>query len=186
MISGLWYAIETRRGYELLGAKILRSKGYLTFAPLYRKRKVGDHPAEVDIPLFENYLFVQIPREARAPCGPIVTTPGVKRIVSFGGVAAVVPDSEIETIRDLVNSGICLEPWKWIPSGSVITIESGPMKGVEGVLISAPTEQRIVVSIQILQRSVTAILDTDTVYTVLKSGRGETRAERLAVTLTQR
>jgi transcription antitermination factor NusG len=74
-------------------------------------------------------------------------------IVSFCNVPAVVSEEEIEAICKIVNSKFCTEPCEFLPTGQRVRINSGPLRGVEGVLVSGTDFSKVVVSINALQRS---------------------------------
>ncbi len=181
MDTRYWYALQVRPKYEKISEAGLQNKGYEVFLPTYRKRQETERSA-VERPLFPGYLFC---RMAQGFGGRMVTTPGVIKILSFGGHAAVVEDQEIEDIRAIVSSNVMREPWQYLPAGCVVEVRSGPLQGLTGVLLSFKGTRRIIVSVSILQRSVAAVLDANTAVSVLYAPqRPATRVEQMAVTLT--
>ena len=57
-------------------------------------------------------------------------------------------------------------PWPFLRAGQKIVVTRGPLSGVEGFLVSSKNEYRLVVSIQLLQRSVAAEIDRDCIEPV--------------------
>ena len=147
-----WLAIQVRPRHELLAAKILSNKGYEPFVPLYRsKRQWSDRRKEVDLPLFGGYVFCRL---SVAAWGPIITTPGVIRIVCAGKTIAVISDSEIEFIRTVVQNGFKAEPCSYLKKGDRVRVEDGPLAGVEGLLVGWENGHRLILSIDLVQSSV--------------------------------
>jgi transcription antitermination factor NusG len=180
MEMNYWYALQVRPKYEKISETGLQNKGYEVFLPTYRKRQETDRTA-IDRPLFPGYLFCRMTQEFK---GQIVTTPGVMKILSFGGHAAVVKDQEIEDIRVLVRSDVMREPWQYLPAGCIVQVCSGPLQGLTGVLLSIKDTRHIIVSVSILQRSVAAVLDSNTAVSVLYTPQlPATRMEQMAVRL---
>lgn len=148
-----WFALQVRARTEPQVSTILRAKGYEEFLPTYKARRSG---ALTDSPLFPGYLFCKITSQA---CGLIVTTPGVIRIVEFGGRPAPIDPNEIRTLQLLVNSGAPISAWHGLELGDKVYIEEGPLRGAVGVLTSFRTKQRLTVSITLMMRTVSAEVD---------------------------
>jgi transcription antitermination factor NusG len=165
-----WYAVQIRPTYVTLSEMGLRAKGYEIFLPTYRKCVLsGSRTITNECPLFPGYLFCRITPECN---GHIVTTPGVIRIVAFGGQPAVIDEEEIVRVRTIIASDVVRDPWQYVQTGCTIQIRSGPLKGLRGILISTKQSRRIVVSVSILQRSVAAVLDSDTTISILSAPNG--------------
>ena len=72
-------------------------------------------------------------------------------------------------MRTLVGSGLLISPWPFLGPGESVLIERGPLKGVEGVLQSVKGHRRLVVSINVLRRSVATEIDRSWVRPLKKS-----------------
>lgn len=120
--------------WEWAALKCLISKGYECLLPSYRqKRQRADRVVEKELPLFPSYLFCRFDLQNRVGLGRVVSTPGVRRIVSFGGEPAAVVDHEIEALVKLMATEMPREPWRYIPFGVRLRIDIGPLAGVEGI-----------------------------------------------------
>jgi transcriptional antiterminator NusG len=97
---------------------------------------------------------------------PVLTVPGVVSLVGIGKTPLAVPDQEIEQVRRMVAFPALVTPWPFLEEGQTVLIERGPLSGVEGVLKEAKGQFRIVVSVQLLQRSVSAEVDRNSVRQV--------------------
>jgi transcription antitermination factor NusG len=155
-----WYAVCTRHQHEKVAARILEYKGFEVFLPLYKsRRRWQDRIKEISVPLFPGYLFV---RDGIERSLPILTTPGVSRIVSCGGRPAAIPCSEIEGVRRVVESTLRVEPHPFLKSGNWVRVKYGPLAGVEGILLRKKSIARLVLSVEILGKS--AAVEVDTSY----------------------
>jgi transcription antitermination factor NusG len=68
-------------------------------------------------------------------------------------------EEEISTIRTLVNSTFPVRPWPFMRAGQRVRIGHGPLKGVEGIILEQKDEWRMIVSVELLQRSISVVLD---------------------------
>ena len=154
-----WFAIRVRSNCERLSAIHLRDRGYEEFAPCYRtERRWSDRRKRLDQFLFPGYVFCRCDVENRLP---VLTTPGVVGMVGFGKIPSPIPDQEIESIRSIVQAGLLVTPWPFLQVGQRVVIERGPLVGVEGILLQVKGKFRLVVSICLLQRSISTEIDRD-------------------------
>lgn len=147
-----WHAIRVRPRWEKVVAEALRGKQYEEYLPLYRKRnRWSDRQKDVDLPLFPGYVFCRAKLSGRPP---LVTTPGVIGILRFGNIPAIVSRQEIEAIRAVIQSGASAEPWPYLREGQRVRVNRGALAGVEGILIRTKSDWRVVLSVEVLCRSV--------------------------------
>jgi transcription antitermination factor NusG len=152
-----WYAVRTRSNFERTTATVLAGKGYPQYLPLYReKKRWSDRTVTTELPLFAGYVFCRFDSKKRAP---ILSTPGVFAIVGFGTEAAPIPDEEIEAVERVLASGLAAGPCPFIREGQRIRIKYGPLESIEGILVRKKSEWRMVVSVPMLQRSVSVEID---------------------------
>ncbi len=90
---------------------------------------------------------------------PVLTVPGVVSLVSFGKEPCPIPDHEIENIRSMLKSGVAVLPSPFLKIGQAVRIERGPLSGIEGILQELKGTLRIIVSIELLRRSVSAEIE---------------------------
>jgi transcription antitermination factor NusG len=149
-----WFAVRVRSNQERLVATYLRSRGYEEFSPSYKvERHWSDRKKEIDRFLFPGYVFCRLDPAVRLP---VLQAPGVVDLVSFGRNPAPIPDLEIESIRRMVQSGLLVTPWPYLELGNSVLIERGPLAGIEGILEEIKGKCRLIVSVNLLQRSVSA------------------------------
>jgi transcription antitermination factor NusG len=106
---------------------------------------------------------------------PILVTPGVARIIGIGRTPIAVPDYEIEGLRAIQQSGLNYAPWPYLQAGHMVRIEGGPLRDLEGILLSFKNRTRIIVSVTLLQRSVAAEVDIADVTPVAKASEAAPR-----------
>jgi transcription antitermination factor NusG len=152
-----WYGLRTRSNRERIAATILNGRGYEPFLPVYRVRRCwSDRVVTTELPLFPGSVFCRFDYRQRQP---IITTPGVVSIIGFGDQPAALLDEEIEAVRAIVNSGIAAEPAPFLREGQRIRVIHGPLKSLEGTLVRKKSSWQLVISVQLLQRSVSVEVD---------------------------
>ena len=155
-----WFAVQVRAKCELTVGASLRNKGYEGFVPTCRERRQwSDRHKLIDKALFSGYVFCRFNPRSRMP---IVTTPGVIRIVGSANDPAPIDDREIGAIQQVVSSGFKAQPHPYLRIGSKVVICSGPLDGVEGI-IDGHKNRQIVVSIHGIHRSICVELDPSSI-----------------------
>jgi transcription antitermination factor NusG len=168
-----WYAIYTRYQHEKSIACTLACKGFETFLPLYSSaRRWKDRIKQLWLPLFPCYVFVHGTLERRFD---IIVTSGVHGLVSSGGRPAPIPQSEIDAIRRALEQRVAVEPHGFLRSGDWVRVKSGPLEGVEGILVRWKNLWRLVLSVELLERSVAVEVDA---FSTERAVRPATRPEQ--------
>jgi|HubBroStandDraft_5_1064220.scaffolds.fasta_scaffold384560_1 transcription antitermination factor NusG len=156
-----WFALTVKHQHERSVEGALAWSGMDTFLPLYRsRRRWSDRSMEVDAPLFPGYVFGRFALGDRVR---VLRTPGVARIVGFGGMPAAVAEGEIDGIRAALASKLPIGPWPYPKPGDRVRIESGPLRGLEGALVRQKDALRLVLSIELLQRSLAIEVAAETI-----------------------
>jgi transcription antitermination factor NusG len=172
-----WHALHTRYQYEKAAVLALSSKGHKVFLPLYGATHLWRRrPTQLQLPLFPGYVFIQggIDRPLR-----ILSTPGIVGIVKLGGLPAIVPPEQIAAVRRVVDNASRVEPHSFLQSGDRVMVTSGPLQGVEGILVRTKGAFRLVVSVEMLGRSAAVEIDVSCIQRVYQP-RLATRPRRLA------
>lgn len=166
-LSSFWYALYTRHQHEKTVARLLTGKGFETFLPLYvavRCWKNGDK--QLSLPLFPCYVFLRGPLDRWLP---VLTTPGIYSVVGYGAQRAMIPRSQIEAVRRLVESPFKAEPHPFIKCGDRVRIKVGPLQGLEGILLRKKNQWKLLLSVEMLERSVAVEVDAAIVERVYAS-----------------
>jgi transcription antitermination factor NusG len=162
-----WYALQVRPRFEKIVTAHLQHKGYGEYLPLYKsRRRWSDRIKELELPLFSGYTFCRFDIHNRLP---ILMVPGVLSIVGAGKHPTPVSDEEILAIQDIAQSGLEYGPWPFIKAGQPVSVERGPLAGLEGVVVEIKAGWRLIVSLPLLQRSVAVEIDRDCVQPISSS-----------------
>lgn len=173
-----WFAVRTAAGREKAVSGQLGNKGYEQFLPVYKaKRQWSDRVKELELPLFPGYLFCRFDVNCRLP---VLVTPGVKLIVGYGKAPTPISDAEIEAIRTVIESGAAAEPWPFLETGQRVRIQDGSLTGLEGILLQVKNSWRIVLSVELLRRSVAVEIDRASVIPVAPAKQSGHRAATAA------
>jgi transcription antitermination factor NusG len=159
-----WCAIYTRHQHEKVIAQILSAKGIEVFLPLYNTtRNWKDRTVQLSLPLFPCYLFLRGIAGGRIE---VVTTPGIVSILGINGEPARIPEAEIESVRRAIEWGNRVEPHPFLRCGDRVRVKSGPLQGLEGILVRKKNFYRLVLSVEILERSAAVEVDVSAVERV--------------------
>ena len=165
MTGKRWFAVQTRGKMEYRVRDLLSLKRYECFVPSYKvTRRWSDRVVTLEQPLFSGYVFCSCEPHVTSKA---VTTNGVIRVVGFGGEAAQIPVAEIQALQRLAATDVMREPWRYLPEGCIVRLESGALKGVEGILCETGNRKAMVVSVTLLQRSVAVHLNDDVKFSVI-------------------
>jgi transcription antitermination factor NusG len=152
-----WYAAYTVARHEKVVAQQLAERRVETFVPLYRSwHRWKDRRKLVELALFPSYVFVHInPFEKLR----VLQVLGVVHLVTFNGQLAELPEQEISTLRNGLEHNVCAEPHPYLKVGRRVRVVRGPMTGTEGILLRKKDRYRVVISIDVLMRSVAVEVD---------------------------
>jgi transcription antitermination factor NusG len=164
-----WYALRVRSNHETVVQSGLRSRGFEEFLPVYRaKARWSDRVKVTQRPLFPGYVFARFDPSNRLP---VLMLPGFVHIVGFGNGPEPVDEKELHAIRRFVDSGLPITPWPYLREGEMVVVQYGALSGLEGIVLRAADSLRLVVSLNLLQRSVAVELDRDMVRPLASSPR---------------
>lgn len=152
-----WFAAYTQANHEKRVAEQLGDRCIEQFLPTYESvRRWKDRRMRLQVPLVPGYVFVHIPLEQRFE---VLQVRSVVRLVGFNGYPAALPDDEIETLRRGLAQRLQAEPHPYLKVGRRVHIRSGPLQGLEGVLVNRKGRSRVVLSIELILRSIAVEVD---------------------------
>jgi transcription antitermination factor NusG len=167
-----WYAVHTRSHFEKRVADELLTKEVETYLPASREvHQWKDRKKVVNVPVFPGYVFVRISDDSGIRLR-VVQTNGAIRILGHGYDIEPIPDAEIEAVRKLVDSGLPLLSHPFLKEGARVRIRRGALEGIEGLLSRFKDRTRIVVSIEMLSRSVSTEIDMHNVEVLRPAAAG--------------
>jgi transcription antitermination factor NusG len=152
-----WYAVYTCANHEKRVADQFASRRVEHFLPQYESvRRWKDRKVQLQLPLFPGYLFVHL--EAQKRLG-VVQVPGVVRLVGFNGSPTPMPDEDISRIREFLGKGWRAEPHPYLQAGRRARVVRGPLAGMEGIVQWRKNRSRLVLSFDLIQRSMAIEMD---------------------------
>ena len=153
----LWYAAYTTANHEKRVAEQLAVRSVEHFLPKYASvRRWKDRRVRLELPLFPGYVFVRLALRDRLQ---VLKIPGVAKLVGFNGTPTALPEEEITALRASLASGVRAEPHPYLTAGRRVRIKAGPLTGLEGILLHRKGNVQVVLSVDLLQRSISIDMD---------------------------
>jgi len=150
-----WYAVHVRSRHEFMVADRLALKEIETFLPqVERVRKWKDRKKLISFPLFPGYLFVHTTRESQNLLRVLKVAGVVRIICTLPGEPDPIPEDQIQSLKKLVDNKGELDPYPYLNEGQRVRITSGPLHGVEGILVEKLDKHILVLSVDVLRQGV--------------------------------
>lgn len=160
-----WYAAYTSANHEKRVAEQLEARAVEHFLPAYSSvRRWKDRRVTLQLPLFPGYVFVRMELRNRLQ---VLQIPGVARLVGFGGMPTPLPQDEMDALRAGLAGGLRAEPHPYLNVGRRVRVKQGPLAGLEGILLRWKGNWRVVLSLDLIQRSVAVDVDASALEPVL-------------------
>lgn len=161
-----WYAVYTCANHEKRVAAQMKNRNVDHFLPLYETmHRWKDRRVRLSLPLFPGYIFVRLALRDRLQ---VLEIPSVVHLV--GGNCErpeTLPEREIETLRTGLSSGLRAQPHRYLAVGRRVRIKNGPLAGLEGILQRRKGKCRVVLSVDLITRSIA--IETDVADIVFAS-----------------
>jgi transcription antitermination factor NusG len=168
-VDPLWYAAYTSANHEKRVAEQLGVRSVEHFVPLYESvRRWKDRKVRLQLPLFPGYVFVRLALRDRLR---VLQVPGVVRLVGFNGLPTPLAEVEVERLRLALGQGVRAEPHPYITVGRRVRITAGPLAGCEGIISRKKSNLRVVLSVDLIQRSVMVDVDAADIEPLLDSAK---------------
>ena len=152
-----WYAAYTCANHERRVAEHFGIRSIEHFLPQYESvRKWKDRKVRLALPLFPGYIFVHLALPNRLR---VLEVPGVVRLIGFDSKPIAVPDEDLTRVREFLNRGYRAEPHPYLTeltAGRRVRVKSGPLAGMEGVVLRRKNGHRLVISFELIQRAMAA------------------------------
>jgi len=149
-----WYAIRTRGRCEKKVAAQLRDRGFEAFLPVYSElRHWSDRRKVLDLPLFPGYTFLRacVSAEIRSL---VLHTAGVMNFVGSPGYPQAIPDRQIDDVQLLLAQRVAFREHAFLNAGARVRIRGGALHGMEGILVAKNSDCSLVVSVELIRRSI--------------------------------
>ena len=155
-----WFALYTKPRAEKKVYGELRLKGIEVYLPLRKElRQWSDRKKWIEVPIINSYIFVRI---RMADYRQVFESKGIVSYVSRKGKAVVIPDREIEAMQRAVNSKLSFNvEASTIQKGQIITVASGPLKGITGEVMEVQGDRKFFLRISHIGYSLVVNLDEE-------------------------
>ena len=170
-----WFAAYTSPRHEKRVEEHLSQRAIEHYLPLYRSQRKWNDGSRItlNLPLFPGYIFVFIRQSERVR---VLEVPGVVAIVSGTGREPVpLPDAEINALRSGLNLRRA-EPHPLLTVGQRARIRWGALAGMEGVVVRIKNSFRIVLTMQLIMRSIAVEVDERELEPLESGDSGRTEA----------
>ena len=148
-----WYAVQTLPRHEKAVVENLQNDNIDCLVPLTtRIHKWSDRNQSVSLPIFPGYAFVRL-NDYRQERIRVLRRPGIVRFVGNSQGAIPLEEHEIEHIRQLMEHRVHCEPHPFLHAGQKVRIRNGALRGVEGVLLREAGKDSLILSVSLIQRS---------------------------------
>lgn len=153
-VTSRWYAVHTMARHEKRVVAQFEERRVNTFLPLMREiHRWSDRRVAVEVPVFSCYAFVRIVPTVEERI-KVLRTPGVLAFVGSEGQGTPIPEDQIESIRLATSGNVLCFPHAFLNAGTCVRIRGGALEGMEGILVQTGKDQSLVVSVELLQRSI--------------------------------
>ena len=164
-----WYALYTRPRHEKKAYDLLVEKKETAFLPLIKTtRHYKNSKKNVELPLFPSYLFCKFDYKERLR---ILETHGIIKIINFNGKPAVVPEWQIEAMQAILLNPESLRMENYFRQGDLVSVKSGPFKGLRGTVANIKGESRLIITIDGIMQTISVEIDTDNLESVMKENK---------------
>ena len=150
-----WYVLYTRSRAEEKVQKELSLRNYHVYLPLTRKLKVWRNRQKKLIShiLFPNYIFI---KTTCCKLNSIIQLPDIVSFINCSGEPSVVPDKEIDAIRNMIDYNIDISIEPVFKTGERVKIVDGPLSGYEGILVEQKGKNRFGIHLEVLNKTILA------------------------------
>jgi len=150
-----WFAVQTHPKAEDQATRHLCNQGFDTLSPKYLRERT--HARKRDVvaaPLFPGYIFVALDLAADR-WRSIMSTIGVRNLVTMGGSPCPVPHHIISTLQDRMDAKglVPVEQSPTLAPGDPLKIMSGPFKDCVGFFTERDDQRRVILMLELLGRT---------------------------------
>lgn len=161
--ASFWYAIYCKHKHEWVVADSLSAKGVRSYLAEYETRvQWGMRWRKVCKNMLPGYVLVNLPAHDSAMYLSVLQTHGVVKFVGkpWPRLSAI-PLQQVNSVKVLLGSQKHIEETAYYDAGELVTVFAGPLAGLVGrIMYTTCSRSRIVVSIDLLQRSVAVEMDS--------------------------
>jgi transcriptional antiterminator NusG len=154
-----WCAVYCRPRFEFAVADQLQANNIETYLPVFDSvRQWSDRRKTIKVPVFPGYVLARM-ADTGANRATVLRKSGVVRILGNSTGIEKIPEEEIESVRRILASDRPCKGNPLIREGARVRVRHGVLKGLEGLMIRARNRTQLIVSVEILGRSVSTEID---------------------------
>lgn len=162
-----WFALYTKPRHEFKAAEQIAENNIEYYLPVITKIKQwSDRKKKVSEPLIRGYIFIYATERNRIIA---LEQNSVVRCVTFNGRVATIPDWQIDNLRKMLATESDFLISEKIQAGQKVKVIAGPFEGVIGLVNHSPNGKTISITIDMLKRSVTAVLPMESIIKVVSN-----------------
>lgn len=151
-----WYALHVHSNTESLVRDKLAICDIEGFYP-HLAHKSKDSRRGTETKFMPGYVFGHFDM---AETTEVLAIPQIARILGFGRHAVPIPDVEIAAVKLIVSfPALAPEPCAYVAEGDRVRVRGGPLAGLEGYVCYMRNRTRVIVSVTMLARSISAEVD---------------------------
>ena len=146
-----WIAVYTKSRHEQIVINELSKKNIESYCPMFKERRQwSDRKKWVYFPLFRSYVFANIEIKENIY---VLQTIGVNKIVKFQEKISIIPDQVIDNIKNIIEGGYNIEQADYFIKGDEVRVVSGPLKGLDGVVLDSRGTNKVIIKIEAIQQA---------------------------------
>ena len=146
-----WIAVYTKSRHEQIVVNELNKKNIESYCPMFKERRQwSDRKKWVHFPLFRSYVFANIEINENIY---VLQTIGVNKIVKFQEKISIIPDQVIDNIKNIIEGGYNVEQTDYFIKGDEVRVVSGPLKGLDGVVLDLRGANKIIIKIEAIRQA---------------------------------
>jgi len=160
-----WFALYTKPRTEFKVEAEIIKLGIENYLPAITKVKQwSDRKKKVTEPVLRGYIFILADERERLLA---LEVNQVVRCIFDHGKPAMIPNWQIENLKSFLSEKADFLINEGIAEGTKIRIKSGPFENVIGVVSSESNKKTLTVNIDLLNRSITAVLPSDVKFEII-------------------
>ena len=146
-----WIAVYTKSRHEQTVVNELNKKNIESYCPMFKERRQwSDRKKWVHFPLFRSYVFANIEIKENIY---VLQTIGVNKIVKFQEKISIIPDQVIDNIKNIIEGEYNVEKADYFIKGDEVRVVSGPLKGLDGVVLDSRGTNKVIIKIEAIQQA---------------------------------
>jgi len=157
-----WWVAHTKSRREKTLANFLSGKGIGYYLPLIKKRQAGSRRERYSyVPLFSGYMFMKGSSTDRYEA---FTSNQVANVIAVKDQDRLL--NELAQIKKALSTGGPVYPYDFLAQGQKVRVKTGPMKGIEGIIIEKKGQYRLALNVTTISQSFALDVEADMVEAV--------------------